>query len=146
MDVLPLVSRIIHIFSAVALVGGWIFLLVGVLPALRLVEASLTESIIELAARKYYRVTHLACVLLVVTGAYNWYLNLPIYRNEKIKAAINPLIGTKALIGIVIVMIVFLSAFKVLPGSPTRWAKVNLVLATVVIILAAVVRQMRLSV
>jgi hypothetical protein len=145
-EILPLISRLLHIASAIALAGGTAFLLIGLLPAVKLLDRELADSIVSMAARKYYKVSHLAAFLLVVTGFYNFFLNRDVYNVSEHRALIHPLIGTKILLGCVIVTIVFLAAFRVLPGPPTKWAKLNLVLAIIVVILASLVRQLRLTV
>ena len=47
-------------------------------------------------------------------------------------------------LGLVVFTIVFALSFGALK-SPQRWAKINLMLAAVIIVLAAVVRSLRLS-
>jgi len=141
---LNIVLRIVHVGSAIALLGGAVFFLVVMLPALRLLDEGLRGSILQLARKRFYRITHPALVLLWITGLYNYTANMKLY-NEAPKA-IHGILGTKILLALAITIIVFAQSFGILKGCPSRWAKVNVTLGILIIILAAVARSLRLTV
>lgn len=141
---LNIVMRIVHIGSAIALLGGAIFFLVVMLPAVRVLDEGLRGSILQVARKRFYRITHPALLLLIITGFYNFLTNMDVYRLAP--KAIHGLIGTKILLALVITGIIFAQSFGLLKGCPSRWAKVNVTLGIVIIILAAIARSLRLSV
>lgn len=146
MEVFNVVMRILHVLSAVLLVGGLAFFLIGVSPAMRLLDDGLRGQIMTLARRSYYKVSHAAISLLLLTGAWNWYVNIEAYRAVSNKAMLQGILGFKALLGIAIAVILFGEAFGVIKGKGTGATKLIVALGVVVIILAAIVRHLRMGV
>lgn len=143
MQALDTVMRVLHIGSAIALLGGTVFFLVVMVPSLRLMDEGLRGSIFQVARKRFYRISHPALALLLVSGLYNFLTYLPRY-NESHKA-VHGLIGTKILLALAIIVIVFGQTFGAIKGCPIRWAKINVTLGVVIVILAAVVHGLRLS-
>ncbi len=143
MEVFNVIVRILHIGSAIALLGGTVFFLVVLIPSLKLLDDGLRGSILQIARKRFYRISHPALVLLLLTGFYNFYLNLGIY--GKAHKAVHALIGIKILLALAVVFIVFAQTFGVLKGCPIRWAKINLALGVTIVILAAIVRALRMA-
>lgn len=139
---LNIAIRIVHILSAIALLGGTIFFLVVMIPAVRVLDEGLRGSILQFARKRFYRISHPALVLLLATGLYSYLTNLKVY--DQVKAT-HGLIGAKILLWAAIATIVFAQSFGVLKGCPIRWARVNLVMGLLIVILAAVVRGLRMS-
>jgi uncharacterized membrane protein len=122
---LPIVIRVVHIGSAIALLGGAVFFLVVMLPAVKLLDEGLRSSILQLARKRFYRITHPAIVLLLVTGFYTYLVtNWPAY--EKAPRQIHMLLGIKILLALAIMLILFAQTFGVLKGCPARWTKINI--------------------
>lgn len=143
MDILTVIIRILHVGSAIALLGGTLYALAVLLPATRLVDEGLRGSLLQLAQRRFYRVAHPAIVLLILTGAYNFWINLDAYR--EVGPISHGLLGVKILLALAILGIIFAQTFRVLPGPPARWAALNLTMGTIIIIIAAIVRHLRLD-
>lgn len=143
MDAINIVLRVLHVGSAIALLGGTLFFLVVMLPSLRLMEEGLRDSVLQIARKRFYRIAHPALLLLVLTGFYNFSQYLDDYK--KASKAVHGLLGVKILLALIILFIVFAQTFGVLKGCPKRWAKINLALGVVIVILAAIVRSLRLS-
>ena len=135
--------RVLHIGSAIALLGGVVFFLVVMAPAVKVLDDGLRTSILQVARKRFYRISHPALMLLLLTGFYNYLTNLDLY--EKAPKAIHGLIGTKILLALVITTIVFGQSFGLIKGCPIRWAKFNVTMGILIVILAAVARSMRLS-
>jgi uncharacterized membrane protein len=142
MTAVNIAVRVLHIGSAIALLGGTIFFLVVLIPTVRILDEGLRTSILQLARKRFYRISHPALLLLAATGLYTYLSNLHAYDNPK---ALHGLIGMKILLWVAITSIVFAQTFGVLRGCPIRWAKVNLTLGIAVIIIAAVVRTLRIG-
>lgn len=143
MDIVNIIVRVVHIGSVVALVGGTLFMVFAMKPSLKLVDEQLRQSLMTLARKRFMRITHTAISLLILSGAWTWYQNVEVYRNAS--KALQAVLGMKVLIALVIFAIIFGVAAGALKGCPARWAWINIALALVVIILAAVVRSMHMA-
>jgi len=143
MEIISIISRFVHLGAMAALLGGTLYMVFAMRPAMKLVDDQLGESITQLAAKRFMRITHAAVALLILTGAWNWYVNVEVYREAD--KLIHMLLGIKILLAIAIFVIIFASATKVIKGNPARWAWINITLATIIIILAAIVRDLRLD-
>ena len=143
MEVLNVVMRVVHIGSAIGLLGGTLFALVAFIPASSTLEEGPRESILGIVSRRFYRIAHPAILLLLISGGYNFAIQLDAYREAGPLA--HGLLGIKILLALVIFGIVFAQTFGVLKGRPGRWMMVNITLGTLIIILAAVVRHVRLD-
>jgi uncharacterized membrane protein len=145
MEVLNVAMRVLHVVSAVMLVGGFAFLLVGMMPATKLLEENLRQQLIATARKKFYKISHAAITLLILTGVYNWMANTPIYREAANKGLLQGLLGTKSLLGLAIAVILFAASagvFKKQTGGEVKWI---VILGVVIIVMAAVVRHLRLD-
>lgn len=143
MDILNILLRVLHVGSAIALLGGTLFFIVVMLPSLKVLDEGLRGSVLQVARKRFYRIAHPALLALLVTGFYNFYQNLEAYR--KASAAIHGLLGIKILLALAVTLIVFAQTFGVLKGCPKRWAVVNLAMGVAILILAAVVRSLRMG-
>jgi uncharacterized membrane protein len=143
MDIVNIIVRVIHIGSVVALVGGTLFMVFAMKPSLKLVDDQLQDALLKLARKRFMRITHTAITLLILSGAWSWYQNFEVYRNAS--KAVHGILGMKVLIAVAIFVIIFGTAMGVIKGCPVKWAWVNLVLALIVIILAAIVRAMHMA-
>lgn len=142
MDMVGLLMRLMHIASAVVLVGGLFFFVTGVLPVLK--AAPGTEDSLAAIRKRFFRLAHPAIVLLILSGAWQWWQNHAHY-----KLATGPLLqallGTKVLLAIVAFAIAFAAPTGVLPGCPGRWARANLVLGLLILVLASAVRGLHMG-
>ena len=143
MDILAIIVRVVHVGSAIALLGGTLYAVTILMMSLRVVDEGLRSSILETARRRFYRIAHPALILLIATGFYSFIRDMPIYK--EVGPAAHGLLGVKIILAVLILGIVFAQTFKVLKGNPLTWAKVNLLLGTIIIILAAIVRQLRIE-
>ena len=141
--VLVIVMRVLHIVSAIVAVGGLTFMLLCLTPAMRLVDDAFKASILRMVDKRFTMVLHAAIMGLIISGIYNW------IRYNEDYSDISPwgqmLIGTKTLLAVVMFSIVWARAGGWLKGTPRTWMMVNVHLAAAVIILAAILRHLRLE-
>lgn len=141
-QVLSVVMRYLHIVSAVVAVGGLAFLLMCFSPAIRLLEDSLRQSVYKLAHDRFLRVLWFAIGGLTVSGIYNWYMNAEAYR--RLGPIGNALIGTKALLAVIIfTLVIARSAGLIQPRNPRLLPMINIHLAALVMLLATILRVLR---
>ena len=144
MQAVDIIARILHIGSAIALLGGTFFFLVVVIPSLKVLDDGLRGSILQVARKRFYRISHPALLLLVLTGFYQYAQNIDIYRKGN-KAAINGLLGFKILLALTILTIVFGQTFGAIKACPIKMARFNLAMGILIVIIAAIVRSLRLQ-
>ncbi len=143
MEYVDALVRFLHIISAIGLVGGTLFCLAAMRPAVRLVDDSLQESIIQMTRKRFMRIVHPSLFLLLVTGLVQFMQNLGDYKNAS--KAVHAVLGIKILLALIVMGIIYGQAAKVIKGDPWKWSKVNLTLGVIIVLLAAVARQIRLA-
>jgi len=139
--VLQIVMRYIHIVSAILAVGGLGFMLVCLSPAVRLFDDGFNESWMKLVRQRFNRLLWIAIAGLVFSGVYNWALLAGTYKD--MGPVGNALIGTKVLLALVMFTVVWLGSVGKL--KPRVCQMVNVHLAAIVILLAVVLRYLRLE-
>jgi len=142
-DILQIVMRYLHVVSAVVAVGGTAFALLCLSPAVQQLEEAARRPLVEFAEGRFRRVLALALLGLLVTGIFNWAATGATYKAMGPMA--NALLGTKVLLAFVLFGIVIARASNLLPGPSRRWHIVNVHLAAIIILLAAVLRHYRLE-
>ena len=143
MEVLNVVMRVVHIGSAIGLLGGTLFMLAALLPASGALDEEPRGSIRDLARRRFYRIAHPAILLLLISGGYNFAIQLDAYAEAG--PITHGLLGIKIILALIIFAIVFAQTFGMLRERPGRWLAVNVSLGLLIIILAAIVRHVRLD-
>ncbi len=144
--ILAVAMRYLHIVAALLTVGGMAFILFCVTPASKLLEEELRQSFLRLVHGRFMKVLWIAIATLIVTGAYSWITLNADYR------AIRPwgqmLIGIKTMLAAIMFVIVWLRSIGVIGKTPRGVRAVlmaNIHLAALVILLASVLRFLRMS-
>lgn len=148
---LDIIMRIAHILGAIILLGGIFYGLFGLMPSLHILDDDFRKRLIEIARKRFNRLLHPAIGLLLISGVYNWWRNMPTYQalkeaGEKTQyMMVHMLLGLKVLAAITMLIILFAQDTGRLRDKPGQWLKVNLALGVTVVILAAGVRWLRLQ-
>ena len=93
MDWLAVVSRIVHVSTAIILIGGSAFLALVLLPVLKS-RPEVAEILSSVSAR-WKRFVHIGILLFLVSGFYNFFLAIPLHKGDGLY---HGLIGTKILL------------------------------------------------
>lgn len=141
MDIIDTISRYLHILSAITILGGIIAVNMVILPTLKKYPADMQESFKDAAQKKFMMLVHPAILFLILTGAWQWYQNVEMYRATKMSQGV---LGMKVLIALVMFALVFIQATGAVKRETA--VKINLYLGLLVVLLAAIVRLMRLDV
>lgn len=144
MEIMNVVIRVLHVLSAILLMGGMGMMLMCVLPAIREKDASLMESLVPAVRKRFSKIAMVAIGLLLLTGFGQWGLNHKVY--EGATPLPNIVLGVKMLAAFAVFFIFFGMNSGVIKGCPKKWMGISFTLALLVVILAAVVRQVRLGV
>ena len=142
---IALVSRWLHIFSAIALVGGTIFIRFALVPSL---DASCRDGTDDPVAatvyRRWARIVMGAIAWLLITGIYNAAIMAVRY---DLGPLYNALLGIKMLLAVVIFALASLLAGRSAVARRLRthertWLNLNLLLMVVLVGIAGYLKQM----
>ncbi len=142
-NVLNLVVRILHITGAIIALGGSIFARFALLPSMRALPADAQAGLRDDVRRRFLWLFMLAAAALLVSGFYNYLHNeSPVHSGQPLYHA---LMGTK----IILSLSVFTLGSALLGRAPVfdglrkkaaTWMAVNVVLALIIVVLAALLR------
>lgn len=135
MEIVDTVSRIVHIATAITLIGGSVFILLVLTPAAKQLPDEPHSQLAEAIRTRWKRFVHLGILLFLVSGVYNYVRAIPNHRGDSLYHA---LLGTKMLLAL---GIFFLAAALVgrskklepIRQARCRWLKVLVLLAAVVV-------------
>jgi uncharacterized membrane protein len=139
--IVQILMRYVHVVSAIFAVGGMAFIALCLMPSVRLLEDKLGQTVVEIAARRFQRVLWVSIAGLVVSGVFNWMVSAEAYR--ALGAVGNALIGTKVLLAMVMFAVAWMGSMQRL--RPRVVQMINLHLAAVVILLASILRHLRME-
>lgn len=89
------VSRIFHVGTAICLAGGTVYTLFVLLPALRGFDESTRKDFMANAGNYWKRFVHGGTALLLITGFYNYFVQMKLHKGDGLYHA---LIGIKMLL------------------------------------------------
>ena len=149
MNTMLLISRWIHLASAIVAVGGAVFMLFALLPA---AKSTLTdevhERLREAVRARWAKFVHASIALLLITGAINFaILALP----PKIKALpYHPVFGIKLLAAFAVFFIASAlmskgPGFAVIRAKRAKWLGILLGLGGIIVLLSGILNQVRTS-
>jgi uncharacterized membrane protein len=132
---LEVASRIIHVASAIVLVGGSVFMLLVVQPVIGKMDEGQRATLVDAFISRWKRVVHLGVTLFLVSGIYNYYL--VIQRGlHKGDGLYHGLLGAKMLMALAVF---FIAAALVGRSSALARFRENRRLWTAVVVLLAAI-------
>ena len=135
LQIVDILSRILHVGTAIVLAGGSVFLRYVVMPAAGpLPEAEHDEFRSRLIGR-WKRVVHIGVTLLLVTGFYNYYRGIGAHEGDSLYHA---LIGTKMLLAFAVFFIAaaLVGRSAKLEGMRTqrgKWLTIAILLVAIIV-------------
>ena len=76
------VSRILHISTAIALIGGTVFMVFVLLPAAKQLSDEQHEQLKKSVNGTWKRFIHIGILLFLVTGFYNYFQQMPLHKGD----------------------------------------------------------------
>jgi uncharacterized membrane protein len=138
-QILFVVMRYLHIISALSAVGGMVFLISCLLPAVKPLEDETRKAVVQKAHDRFLRVLWLAIGGLTISGVYTWMRYETFYKSMGWIG--HALIGTKVLLALIMFSIVFARSIGLIqPKNPRVIPMINLHIAAVIMLIAAVLR------
>lgn len=139
--VLMLVSRWLHVLSAIVMAGGTIFMRFALIPALGASTPEMRQEVQTSVLNRWRLYVHATITVLIVTGFYNFYARMSQVKPMPYHA----LFGLKFLLAMVIFFIASVLVGRSKGLKPMRdnakfWLNVNVVLAVIVVLIAGGMR------
>lgn len=133
--VIDVISRIVHVSTAIVLVGGSVFMAFVLLPTAETLESGQHEKLRGLINGRWKRFVHLGILLFLLTGFYNYFRQMPSHKGDGLYHA---LIGTKMILAFAIFFIASAlvgrsSAMEGMRAKRGMWLKVIVLLALVIV-------------
>ncbi len=139
--IIQVLMRYLHIVSAIAAMGGMVFLAACLLPVVRLLDDGFSESWMKVIRKRFHRLLWVSIGGLAITGVYNWVMLAEVYKAMGSRG--NMLIGIKVLLAVIMFVMVWVGSVGLL--KPKVCQMINLHLAAAVILIAAALRHFRLE-
>lgn len=147
MDTLiSLVSRWVHIGSAIVLLGGSVFMRFVLMPAAEQLPESEHQALRERVLGRWKWIVMLGVLLLLISGLYNYVVvGLPQHRGDKLY---HPVMGTKILLALCVFFLAAAltgrsAALEPIRRNAKRWLSVLILLALTVVALAGYLKVVR---
>ena len=147
------IVRWLHVLSAVALVGGVLFLRVVLLPAVR--EGlpgqadDLRDDLRDAVMKRWKKIVMVSTLLLILSGFYNFF-TLSIEKANSLgeaKGLYHGLFGAKVLAALVVFFLTAAlcgrsKAFAGMRANPGKWLAINLLLGVLVVLLGGILKSL----
>lgn len=135
MQWLDFFSRFVHIATAIVLVGGSVFSLFVVAPALVKIGEDERRKLYESLTNRWKMFVHFGIVLFLASGLYNYIRAIP---NHKGDGLYHALLGTKMLLALVVFFIAaaLVGRSQKLEGmrqARMQWLRIMVIVATVIV-------------
>lgn len=134
-SVLDVVSRVVHVSTAIVLIGGSVFTLLVLLPSAKLLSEEAHTAFAAAVNGRWKRFIHGGIALFLLSGFYNYMQAIPLHKGDGLY---HGLIGTKMLLAFVVFF--FASALvgrsEKLAGIRTnkaKWLKLVVLLAILIV-------------
>ncbi len=142
MEIIDIISRIVHVSTAIVLVGGTVFSLMVLMPAAETLSDQTRSELHTGVVARWKRFVHIGILLFLVSGFYNFFQAIPLHKGDGLY---HGLVGTKILLALA----VFFIASALVGRSPALekmrinrkfWLRVLVVLAAVIVIISSFVK------
>lgn len=129
------ISRIVHVSTAIVLVGGSVFMTFVLLPTASQISDGEHEKLRGLINGRWKRFVHAGILLFLVTGFYNYFQQMQYHKGDGLYHA---LVGTKILLALGLFFIASAlvgrsKAFESVRASRARWLKIMVLLAAIIV-------------
>lgn len=135
-------SRLVHISTAIVLVGGSVFTLLVLMPAAKLISEEAHAKLASDVGSRWKRFVHVGILLFLISGFYNYIRAMPLHSGDGLYHA---LVGTKILLALGVFFIASalvgrsrgLESFR---QNRARWLSIMVVLAMLIVVISSFVK------
>ena len=141
-ELLDIVSRIVHVATAITLVGGTVFTLFILLPSAKLLPQDAHDLLAGEIKARWKRVVHVGILLFLVSGFYNYFQAIGLHKGDGLY---HGLVGTKILLALGLFFIAAALVGRSAKLQPMRnnrgfWLKVMVLMAAVIVAISGYVK------
>ncbi len=135
-------SRVTHISTAIALIGGSVFTLCVLMPAAKLISEDAHAKLSQGIGARWKRFVHTGILLVLVSGFYNYFRAMPLHKGDGLYHA---LVGTKMLLALGVFFIASAlvgrsQAFAAMRAQRGKWLAVLVLLACAIVLISSFVK------
>ncbi len=142
MSTIDVISRILHVGTAITLIGGSAFMLLVLIPAASQLGEETHKKLSAAIQARWKRFVHIGIALFLITGFYNYLQAIP---NHKGDGLYHALIGTKILLAL---LVFFIAAGLVgrsaklepMRQNRSRWLTILVLVAAVIVAISGFVK------
>jgi uncharacterized membrane protein len=132
---LDVISRIVHVSTAIVLVGGSVFMAYVLLPTASQLSQPEHDKLRGLITGRWKRFVHAGILLFLITGFYNYFQQMPKHKGDGLY---HGLVGTKILLALAIFFIASAlvgrsAAFESMRASRGKWLNIMILLAAIIV-------------
>lgn len=142
MEIIDIISRIVHVGTAITLVGGSVFTAFVLLPSAKELDDEAHNQLAAAIKNRWKRFVHPGVLLFLLSGFYNYIRAIPNHRGDGLY---HGLVGTK----MILALGVFFLAAALVGRSPklepirqqkAKWIKVIVLLAAIIVSISGFVK------
>ena len=142
MHYLDILSRIVHVGTAITLVGGSVFMLLVLVPSAKELDDDAHQQLSTAVQSRWKRFVHFGVLLFLLSGFYNYVRMIPDHKGDGLY---HGLLGTKILLAFVIFFLASVLAgrspkFEPMRQNRGKWLKVIVLLAAVIVAISGFVK------
>ncbi len=135
MEILDSIFRVVHVGTAVVIVGGVVFTRFVLLPAAEQLDDESHSKLRQNVLVRWRRIVHIGIALFLISGFYNYFRAMPQHSGDGLYHA---LVGTKIILAFVVfflssVIIGSSQKFQSIKQNPKKWLGIVILLAALII-------------
>lgn len=135
-------SRLIHVLTAIVLLGGSTFMLLVVLPTLQSSDEETRSKIASGLRGIWKRYVHAGIALFLISGFYNYFKAMPQHKGDGLYHA---LVGTKIILALAVFFLASAlvgrsAAFEGMRTNSSKWLKILCLLGIVIVAMSSFVK------
>lgn len=139
---IDVISRIVHLSTAIVLVGGSVFMVFVLMPTAEQLESGAHDKLRSLINGRWKRFVHIGILLFLLTGFYNYFRQMPLHKGDGLYHA---LIGTKIILAfgiffIASVLVGRAQGFEGMRVARAKWLKIIVLLAAIIVAMSGFVK------
>ncbi len=142
MESIDIVSRIVHVATAITLVGGTVFMLFVLMPSAKHLSVEAHDALAAEVRGRWKRFVHVGILLFLLSGFYNYYRAMQSHQHDGLY---HGLVGTKMLLAFAMFFIASALVGRSAKLQPMRdnkslWMKVLVLMAAVIVAISGFVK------
>lgn len=139
---LDVLSRFVHVATAITLVGGSVFMLLVLLPAAKTLSEETHRQLAEAIQSRWKRIVHVGILLFLASGFYNYFRAMPQHEGDGLY---HGLVGAKILLALGVFFIASAlvgrsNTFRRMRQERGKWVAIMVLLATLIVAISGYVK------